>query len=127
MKGLANSGMSLDHYAKVAIPSAYSHDYLRKADMRKLSRHQHMIMRSLDKLTSRMLDWAIEVGPLVEEGCQMYNDFNSDLTYVQHCEKLLATKTVEKFSKNDKLMCNKLYKKYYIKESFDEDYYRSYV
>jgi len=56
----------------------------------------------------------------------MYNDFNSDLSYVQHSQELLCKRIVE-FSNKDKLMCNKLYKKYYIKESFDEDYYRSYV
>ena len=112
MKGLANSGMSLDHYAKVAIPSAYSHDYLRKVDFRKLSRHQHVVMRTLDKLTARMLEWAVKVGYCVEIGSQKYNEFNSDLSYVQHCEKLLATKTVEEFSNKDKLLCNQLYKKY---------------
>ena len=111
-RGLANSGMSLDQYAKVSIPSAYSHDYLRKVDMRKLSRHQHIVMRTLDKLTARMLEWSIKVGYCVEVGSRKYNEFNSDLSYVQHCEKLLATKTVEEFSNKDKLRCNELYRKY---------------
>ena len=110
-KGPANSGMSLDQYAKVSIPSAYSHDYLRKEDMRKLSRHQHIVMRTLDKLTSRMLEWAVKVGYCVEVGSRKYNEFNSDLSYVQHCEKLLS-KTVLEFSNKDKLVCNQLYRKY---------------
>jgi len=125
VKGLRNSGMSLDRYAECSIPGAYG-KYAGKRVERLMSRHQYRTVRLLDDLCERMLTWAKEVGPMIEEGSQMYNDFNSDLSYVQHSQELLCKLIVE-FSNKDKLMCNKLYKKYYIKESFDEDYYRSYV
>ena len=116
MKGLRNSGMSLDQYAECSIPGAWGR-YAGKRIERLMSRHQYRTVRLLDDLCDRMLTWAQKVGPMVEEGCQMYNDFNSDLSYVQHSQELLCKRVVETFSNKDKLMCNKLYKKYFILDS----------
>ena len=118
--------MSLDQYAECSIPGAYG-KYAGKRVERLMSRHQYSTVRLLDDLCNRMLVWAKKVGPMIEEGCQMYNDFNSDLSYVQHSQELLCKRVIETFSNKDKLVCNKLWKKYYVKESFDEPYYGSYM
>ena len=125
MKGLRNSGMSLDQYAECSIPGTYG-KYCEKLGLF-LSKRQYRTVRLLDDLCDRMLTWAKKVGPRIEDGSQVYNDFNSDLSYVQHSQELVCKGIVETFSNKDKLMCNKLYKKYYYKESFDEPYYRSYM
>ena len=126
MKGLRNSGMSLEQYAECSIPGAYGKS-TGKFDNRLMSRHQYCTVRLLNDLCERMLTWAKKVGPRIEDGSQMYNDFNSDLSYVQHSQELLCKRVVETFSNKDKLVCNKLWKKYYYKESFNEPYYRSYM